>query len=70
MERPEFDVNISKTGQVTVRVVGVKGPRCLEYADLIKEIVGREEQRELTTEYYAPDTKVRINAEVRERSGP
>ena len=65
MERPEFEIIISKTGTVTVEVKGVTGPRCLELADMIKELVGREEARSLTAEYYAPDSKVRIDARVR-----
>ncbi len=32
--------------------------------DLLKEIVGNEEDRELTADYYAPDVKVRINAKA------
>jgi len=48
-------------------VKGVKGPRCLDYADLIQEIVGYEEERKLTVEYYAPDTKVRIDTQVHDR---
>jgi len=69
MGSPEFEVIISKTGKVTVEVKGAKGPRCLEYADMIKEIIGREEERRLTTEYYAPDAQVRIDARVRDASG-
>lgn len=68
MERPEFEIIISKTGKVTVEVKGVKGQRCLHYADLIKEIVGREEQRKLTAEFYAPDGQVRIHRQVRDSS--
>lgn len=69
MDRPEFEITISKAGQVTVEVKGVKGPRCLDYADLIREIVGREEGRRLTSEYYAPDGKVRIDARVKDSLG-
>jgi len=69
MRKPEFEIIISKTGKVTVEVKGVKGPRCLEYADLIKEIVGREEERQLTTDYYAPDADVRIDVQAKDSSG-
>jgi hypothetical protein len=69
MQRPEFDIQISKTGRVTVEVKGAPGPRCYELADLIKEIIGREEERRPTVEYYAPDSKVRIDAKVRDSSG-
>lgn len=68
MGRPEFEIIIGKNGKVTVEVKGVKGPRCLEYADLIKEIVGHEEDRRLTPEYYEPDMVARINTPVRDSS--
>ena len=66
MERPEFNVTITPKGKVKVEIKGVKGQRCIELADLLKEIVGKEEQRQLTADYYAPDGKVRIDAKVRE----
>ena len=69
MQRPEFDIRIDRTGRVTVEVKGSGGAKCLALADLVKEILGREEERKLTSEYYAPDGKVRIDAQVRER-GP
>ena len=69
MNRPEFEIVISKTGKVTVEVKGVKGPQCLEYADIIKEIVGHEEQRRLTAEYYAPDIEVRIDVQAKGTTG-
>ena len=68
MDKPEFEITISKTGKVTVEVKGVKGARCLTYADLIKEIIGREESRKFTTEYYAQEGQVRINTQVRDSS--
>jgi hypothetical protein len=64
MSRPEFDIIIGSDGTVTLEVKGVKGPRCLDYADLVREIVGHEEQRKLTVEYYAQDAKVRIDAQA------
>jgi len=67
VERPEFEIIISKTGKVTATVKGVKGPRCLEYADLIREIVGREDKRQLTSDYYAAPGKVRIDTQVKDR---
>jgi len=69
MNKPEFEIVISKTGKVTVEVKGVKGPRCLEYAEVIKEIVGREEERHLTADYYAPDSEVRIDVQAKDTTG-
>ena len=67
MERPEFEITITRKGKVKVHVKGVKGQRCIEMADLIREIVGKEDQRELTSDYYAQPVQVRINTKVRER---
>lgn len=64
MERPEFDITIGKDGKVTVEVKGTSGTRCMELADLIKEIVGQENQRRVTSEFYAPDGRVRIDSKV------
>ncbi len=69
MERPEFDITISPGGKVTVHVKGAKGARCMELADLIAEIVGREDERHRTSEYYGQDGKVRIDTHVSERAG-
>lgn len=65
MERPEFDIRIDKRGRVSVEVRGARGPRCMALADLIRDIVGREESREKTAEFYAPDGRVRIDLDVR-----
>lgn len=67
MATPEFDITIGKDGKVTVTVHGVSGTRCLELADALREIVGREESRKLTPEYYATEAVVRNDAAVRHR---
>ncbi len=69
MSQVEMEIVISRTGQVTVEIQGAKGPRCLKYAELVRELVGREQQRQLTREYYEPDTDVRIDTEVRDQHG-
>lgn len=68
MERPEFEISISKTGKLKVHIKGVKGQRCVQLADLLKEIVGREDQRSLTSDFHEPDIQVRINAKVKDSS--
>lgn len=65
MERPEFDIRIDRRGKVHVDIKGVKGRRCVELADLIQEIVGREQQRVLKPEAHEIDGAVRIDAQVR-----
>lgn len=69
MQRPEYEIVIAKNGKVTVEVKGASGKRCLELADFIKEVVGREDKRSLTAEYYAPDGSVRIDVKVGRSSG-
>lgn len=61
MPTPTFDIRIDKSGKLTVRVSGVSGEECLKLSDMIAQIVGREESRELTPEYHAGGN-VRVNA--------
>lgn len=67
MERPEFDITIAKDGKVKVQIKGSQGARCMELADLIREIVGHEDSRQKTAEFYGPDGKVRIDTQVHGR---
>lgn len=58
MAKEELEIEISPSGKVTARTIGVKGPRCLDLADLLARIVGREESRTLTSEYYETQQQV------------
>ncbi len=60
MAQEEIEIEISPSGKVTVRTLGIKGKRCLDVAEALARVVGREESRELTSEYY--------EAEVHQRS--
>ena len=62
MARPTFDIVIDKHGRMTVHIKGSSGKACLKLADMLKEIVGKEESRRLTSEYYGGDHDVRIDA--------
>ncbi len=64
MSRPQFDITIEKDGNIRVKVSGASGAECLELTDMLRDIVGREQSRELTPEYYAPDGSVRFNTQV------
>lgn len=61
MSTPQFDIRIDKNGKLTVKVSGVSGEECMRLSDMIAEIVGREETREKTSEYYGPGN-VRISS--------
>lgn len=68
MAKPRFDIAIGKDGKVKVRVEGASGTECLALADMLKQIVGKEDSRELTPEYYGGPGQVRIDAKVRGRT--
>jgi len=68
MAQEEFEIEISPSGKVTVRTIGIKGPRCLDYADLFAQIIGNEESRELTAEFYEEQSaQTRRHIDVRQQ---
>ena len=69
MAQHEVEITISKTGEVKVHIEGVKGKACLEYAEWLKEIVGSMKEQKLTSEYYEPETKSRINLHQELKTG-
>jgi hypothetical protein len=52
MAQEELEIEIGPTGKVTIRTRGIKGEACLDYADLFARLIGQEESRQLTHEYY------------------
>jgi hypothetical protein len=69
MNTPQFDITIGKDGKVAIKVHGVSGSKCLELSDMVKEIVGREESRKLTSEYYGGGGEVRYDIEAHGHTG-
>ena len=67
MAREELEIEISPSGKVTARTIGIKGPRCLDLAEFLARIVGREESRELTSEYYEAAEQVQEHIDVKQR---
>lgn len=67
MAREELEIEIGPSGKVTARTIGIKGPRCLDLADFLVRIIGREESRELTREYYEVAEKVEERIDVKQR---
>ncbi|HEY8504801.1 MAG TPA: DUF2997 domain-containing protein [Gemmataceae bacterium] len=59
MENEEIEIEIDAAGKVTVRTKGIKGASCLEAVEALVRILGREESRELTPEYYEQPVEVR-----------
>lgn len=67
METHELEIEISPAGEVKVHVKGVKGPGCMQYAELVEEILGVRGNRERTSEYYESPTGVEIHVEQETR---
>ncbi len=61
MAQHEVEIVISKTGEVKVHIKGLKGKGCMAYSKWLAEIIGKVKNEQLTSEYYEPDTKARID---------
>jgi hypothetical protein len=61
MAQHEVEITISKTGEVKVHVKGAKGKGCLEYAKWLTKVVGKVADQKMTSEYYEPELKTKIN---------
>jgi len=68
MAKEELEIEIAADGKVTVRTIGIKGPRCLDVAEAVARIVGREDSRRLTNEYYESDTQVEQHINIHGRT--
>lgn len=61
MANHEVEIIITSDGQVKAHVKGAKGKACMEYAKWLESVVGRISNQQLTSEYYEPETKSKIN---------
>ena len=67
MAQEELEIEISPQGVVTVRTKGIKGEACMDYADLLAKIVGQEQSRVKTSEYYEAEGEVREQLRINQR---
>jgi hypothetical protein len=67
MAQEEIEIEIAPDGKVTVTTKGIKGPACADYVDLLVQILGREEHREKTAEYYETGETVQRHVDVKQR---
>lgn len=65
MAREELEIEIDARGKVTVRTIGIKGSKCVDVAEVVADIVGRIEDRELTPEYYEASQETETHVDVR-----
>ena len=61
MAQHEVEIEITKQGEVKVHIKGAKGKACLEYAQWLTELVGKVKDQQLTSEYYEPEVKTRVD---------
>lgn len=63
MAQHEVEITISKDGEVKVHIKGAKGKSCLAYSKWLTEVIGKVKDEQLTSEYYEPEIKARIDLE-------
>ena len=63
MEKHDLEITINPNGEVKVHIKGAKGKACLDYAKWLAEVVGELKAQKHTSEFYEPETKVRIHLE-------
>ncbi len=63
----EIEIEISPAGKVTVRTLGIKGPKCVNIAEAVARIVGQIQSQERTSEYYEAEGHITSQVEVRAR---
>ena len=66
MAEQELEIRISPEGKVTVHTHGLKGEACLKYANMLVEILGKEESREKTEEFYQTEDQ-QTHVQVKQR---
>jgi hypothetical protein len=66
MAQEELEIEIDASGKVTMRTKGIKGPVCMKYADLLAQIVGREETREKTAEFLEAQEQIVRRVDVKQ----
>jgi hypothetical protein len=59
----EFEIQIDQSGKVSVHTKGAKGDACHDWADIFVQLLGREESRKLTSEFYeSTNQQAHVNA--------
>ncbi len=67
MADEEIEIEISAQGKVTIHTKGFKGPQCLKIAEMFARVLGPEQSRQLTSEYYEQPVEVQTQVHVSNR---
>jgi hypothetical protein len=64
MAKEEFEIEVGRDGKITIKTIGIKGERCIDAAEALVKLIGREEARELTSEYYEVEQDVSGHVDI------
>jgi hypothetical protein len=67
MAREELEIEIDAHGRVTVHTIGFKGKKCLDQAEAIVRMLGREESRQMTNEFYETEQTTQSHVDIHNR---
>ena len=57
MQKEELVITISPEGKVKVHIKGIKGKKCMDYVDFIKQNIGSVEEQKLTSNIMSPSRR-------------
>jgi hypothetical protein len=60
MPSEQFEIEITKSGEVQVRFKDVAGAHVVEYVQLLTKLIGPLKEEQVVTKRYEPDPKVGI----------
>ena len=64
----QLEIHIDSRGRGTVQTKGAKGQACHDWADIFVQILGRQESRLLTGEFYeSADEQARRQVDAKNR---
>ena len=67
MGQEEFEIEVDRFGKVTIRTIGIKGPRCVDAAEVLAKIIGNQDSKVLTQEYYEEELNNQSHIDVRQQ---
>jgi len=62
MPSEQFEIEITKSGEVKVKFKDVAGAHVVEYIQLLTNMIGPLKEDQVVTKRYEPDPKVRITS--------
>lgn len=65
MPTREYEITIANDGLVEIHISGFKGRACLDAAKVFTENVGSMQQQRPTSEFFEPETEVRLAQDQR-----